>query len=648
MMQNSPDQNNSASGEVFLFGEFELNSGRCMVLKNGVELPLRRQCFQVLKYLILHQGVLVSKQELMDAVWRDVVVTESSLTQCILTIRRVLDDESKTLIRSIPRSGYLFDYPVTVKKTSPPEALLISPPQAAKRSFLWWSAAALFLLALLVFVYARSTDPHAPTKAQQLADAAPLPTSIAVLPFEDVGSRQDEEHIADGISEEVLNVLARNPNLVVIARASAFSFKGMNQDIKSIAARLNVANVLEGSVRRDGNRLHVMARLVNASADSSIWSQTYDVEAHDTHLLRNGIANSVASVLRVEQPENVLVASAKPEAFRHYLMGKHFYGRRAPGDLERAIQQFRSAVEIDPGFTDAWIGLAGSIRSNVDEKHSSFIAIREELKYALDRALELDPDNPEANARIAAYYWDVGQDKLAERHFERAVEFGRNIPTVQSYAAGFAFGKFKYQEAVEIQQRAAMLDPLSFVQQVNLALFLRSAGRLDESIAVYKIAFDLNPEAAPEYWQDYLVTYILKGQYDQAEAIALRLPNGALREQSLAMTYLLLGQPNNSGEMLARLSAESSVEAALRLAEYYAYSGDIDLSFQWLDQAKNRQLGVGEDQSADTYFEVFFHSPFLQQLTKDDRWKSWQKYFESQLQTPAISINTQQLVMTSP
>ncbi len=157
-------------------------------------------------------------------------------------------------------------------------------------------------------------------------------------------------------------MLARNPNLVVIARASAFSFKGKNKDIKSIAAKLNVANVLEGSVFRDENQLHVMARLVDANANSSMWSQTYDLDANDTHLLHNEIAKSVASVLRVEQPENVPVAASQPEALRHYLMGRHFHGRRAPGDLERAIRAVqicrgnRSRVHQCVGRT-GWIAL---------------------------------------------------------------------------------------------------------------------------------------------------------------------------------------------------------------------------------------------------------------------------------------------------
>jgi len=191
-----------------------------------------------------------------------------------------------------------------------------------------------------------------------------------------------------------------------------------------------------------------------------------------------------------------------------------------------------------------------------------------------------------------------------------------------------------------------MLDPLSFAQQVNLALFLRYAGRLDESIAAYKNAFDLNPEAAVVYRQDYLVIYLLKRQYDQAETLALQLPEGPSRYHHLAMIYLALDQTARGEEMIQRLSADTSADTALRLAEYYAFSGDIELSFQWLDEAKRRQGGMVSHPTANTYFEVFLHSPFLQQLAQDVRWQAWRTYLESQLQTPAISINTKQLLMT--
>jgi TolB-like protein/Flp pilus assembly protein TadD len=482
---------------------------------------------------------------------------------------------------------------------------------------------------------------------QQMADVAPLPTSIAVLPFSDVSPSQDQEQFADAISEDVLNVLARNPNLVVIARASAFSFKGKNTDIKSIAARLNVANVLEGSVLRDENQLLVTARLVDANTNSSLWSQTYDLEANDIQLLHNEVAKSVASALGVEQSQSLPVAAPQPAALSHYLRGRHFHGRRAPGDLERAVDQFRSAVEIDPGFTNAWVGLAGALWTYAGERHSDSTAIREEIKHALDRALELDPDHPEANARLAKYYWNIGQDKLAVRHFQRALEFGQNDPQVLGFAAGYAFGQYHYQQALEIQQRAAVLDPLSFVEQVNLALFLRYAGRLDESIAAYKYAFDLNPEAAVDYRQDYLVIYLLKHQYDEAETVALQLPEGPSRDHHLAMIYLAFGQPSRSGEMIERLMADASVDTALRLAEYYAYSGDIELSFHWLDETKKRQADVVIHPATNTYFEVFLHSPFLQQLTEDARWPAWREYLESRIPTPVISINTPQLVVTA-
>ena len=520
MTQTSPDRNRPANGEVFSFGEFELNPGRGMLLKNGVELPLRRQCFQVLQYLIQHQGVLVSKQELMDAVWADVIVTESSLTQCILTIRRVLDDDSKTILRSIPRGGYLFDLAVTVRSASPPEAVVAPRPKAPRPGRWSLGIAAACLLALVVFVYALTTN---------------TPES----------------------------------------------------------------------------------------------------------------GNPAASAPSVKLSENVPVTTSNEDALRRYQMGKLLHGRRAPGDLERAIEQFRTAVEIDPGFTDAWVGLAGSLWTFAGEQPSLWGDIREEMRQALERTLALDPNHPEANARIARYYWEVNQDELAVQHFERAVEFGQDSPQVLSFAAGFAFRDFNYGAAVEIQRRVTALDPLNFVYQVNLALFLRYAGRLEESIAAYKIAFDLNPEAATDYREDYLVIFLLNGRIDQAETLALQLPDGPAHDHQLAMVYLALNLPSRSEEMIRRLSADHSVDTALRLAEYYAYAGEIDLSFHWLEQARNRHGGMVLHSASNTYFEVFLHSPFLQPLAQDARWQPWRTYLEDQLRKPVMSINTNQLVLTN-
>jgi len=527
-MQFPPERDHSASGEVYLFGAFELNPDRGTLLKNGVEIPLRHQCFEVLKYLVEHHGTLVTKQELMDAIWTDVIVSESSLPQCILAIRRALDDDSKTLLRLMPRSGYLLDIPVTIQTAPSQETLVFSPAPAAARSHLSWPVAAVLLLTFVIFVDVSSTEQPGASRAQQTKTDSANPYA----PDENTRPREQEPLVALGLN---------------------------------------------------------------------------------------------------------------PEALRQYQLGKYFQSRRASGDSELAIRQFRSAVEIDPGFAAAWVGLAGSLWVYSHQNSSDSQILRQEMLYALEKTLELDPDNPEANARIAAYYHNRGQLELSGQHFDRALKFGQDNPMVLSFSAGIAFDDHNYPEAIAYQQQAVALDPLSYVNHANLAAFLKSAGRLDESIQAFQAALELNPNADEEFLTDFLQTYILIGQPDQAEAIALQLIDGSARQQSLAMVYLATGSPARSRQMIEQLKAEPDIESALRVAEYYAFSGDFDGSFQWLDQARHRQSGMDSNLPTCIYFEEILHSPFLQRLTGDPRWNDWQEYVQDQALNQASDTAVAQL-----
>jgi tetratricopeptide (TPR) repeat protein len=348
------------------------------------------------------------------------------------------------------------------------------------------------------------------------------------------------------------------------------------------------------------------------------------------------------SARSLEQEPSVAL-DPNPEALRQYQLGKYFQSRRASDDLELAIRQFRSAVEIDPGFADAWVGLAGSLWVFSCKNTPDSPILRQEMLFALEKALELDPDNPEANARISAYYYNRGQLDLSGQHFDRALEFGRDNSMVMAFSAGIAFYVQNYPEAIAYQQQAVALDPLSYVNHTNLAVFLKSAGRLNESIQAFQAALELNPDADEEFLTDFLQTYILIGQPGQAEALALKLTDGSARQQSLAMVYLVMGSPARSRHMIEQLEAEPDIESALRLAEYYAFSGDFDGAFQWLDQARLRQSGVDGNRPAGIYFEEISHSPFLQRLISDPRWNDWQKYVQDQTLNRASDTSVVQL-----
>jgi len=256
----------------YCFGQFILDVDRGSLLWEGKDIPLRPKCFEVLSYLVEHPGVLISKGKLLAAVWGDVVVTEDSLTQCLIQIRRALGDRSKTIVKTVPRRGYLFDVPVELH-----EPLVESSAPTARQPVLQnrkpsrWSVGAASVLALAIVVTWWSS--RTPESGHAVIGPPALPNSIAVLPFADMSPGHDQEYFADGLSEEVLNLLAQIPELLVIARTSSFSFKGQQQDIETIAQKLNVANILEGSVRKDGDTIRITAQLVSASNSAHLWSK---------------------------------------------------------------------------------------------------------------------------------------------------------------------------------------------------------------------------------------------------------------------------------------------------------------------------------------------------------------------------------------
>jgi len=486
---------------VYEFGEFELSPKRGTLLKNGEEVPLRHQCFEVLQYLVQHPGTLVTKQELMDEIWPEVVVTESSLPQCIFSIRKALDDGEKTIVRSIPRSGYRFDIPVSVRDVQTNmklDASSFSPRTLSVR--LVWPAGLTLALSLVVLL----------------------------------GSWQAGE------------------------------------------------------------------------------SQSMELAESAT----------------TQEPSNT-----KPEALRHLELGQFFYGRRAKGDMARAVRAFRTAVEIEPGLADAWVGLAGSLWLDSSHDGPGIPIIKEDFRTALEKALALNPDHPEANARLAMYYSSIGDDQTSRKLFDRALTHGRDDSWVLARAAGAALSEFQYEEAVALQQRAVLLSPLSYIKQSNLAAFMQIAGRQDEAIAVYQSALDLAPDSKEWALQGLSRSYLLQGRYTLAESVAVQLPAGLARDQTMALIHVGLDRQQELNQMIDRLSDQPGLEPALLLAEIFAFAGNTKRSFEWLEEARKRdELAEIDGQQCDMQLFQFIHSPFLRRLSQNVLWQDWQAYVISRKQ----------------
>jgi TolB-like protein/DNA-binding winged helix-turn-helix (wHTH) protein/Tfp pilus assembly protein PilF len=553
---------------------------------------------------------VVLRDLLMARLWPDAVVTDESLSRCIYELRRQLslaggDERFTALIETIPKRGY------RLRGTVEPRA------PAARR----WKRPFAALAAVIAVAFGLWL-----ATGRQPAEAPAVPTaahySIAVLPFDDLSSGQDQAHFSDGVSEEIINRLSKTRSLRVISRRSSFSFRDESASIPEIARKLDVTHVLEGSVRASGDRVRITARLVEAAGNSQVWSKTYDLELGDLFAVQDQIADGVATALDAtlnghrEYVPNI-------EAYKLFLQGELFYNRRAPGDIERAERYYRQALAIDPSYARAWASLAGAYSLL---SYGGAMPREEALARqgeAARKAIDLDPTLAVAHARLAQYFWDIGDRPSSYRIFDQAIALDPDDLLVLTFAAGIEMRKGKVAEAIARYDRIVALDPRSAANHVNRGIYLQAADRFEEAKAELADASALNPELADELDLAIARILVFQGRLKEADGFTRRLPEGELRDHALALLRHAEGRTAEADAALARLAAESSKPVDIRLAEVYAYRDMPEQAFRALQgvaEAIERNDAASASQLWSWQVEMRV-SPFLRRLHGDPRWK---------------------------
>ncbi len=439
--------------------------------------------------------------------------------------------------------------------------------------------------------------------------------SIAVLPLVDLSARQDQQYFADGLTEDLLNALANNPQLRVAGRTSAFQFRNSQDDPREIGKKLNVVNLLEGSVRKTDNRVRISARLVNATDGFSLWSETYDREMNDIFAIQADIARSVAEALKVtllggEQKKSP-ARGTKPPAYNAYLQGRYFRQLNTKESLEKALQYFGEAVAQDPDYAPAWTGLALAYGSQASEGYSPVTEGYEKARKAVEHALELDPNLSEAHAALAfihrAYDWDwVGADVSARR----ALELEPGNGAVILGAARVASGLGRLDEALDLTRRAAMSDPLNVAIHYRLARYAYFRGRFDEAVASFTKVLELNPEY-PAAHEDLALVYLAQSRPEAALAEMKQEKRDLWQRYGFSLVYYALGSQREADATLSELVKNYTDTAAYQIAEVYAYRGEVDRAFEWLERAyTQRDSGLSQIKG----------DPHLKRLERDPRY----------------------------
>ena len=462
---------------AYEFGAFRLDRGRRLLLRqDGTPVPLLPKAFEVLTYLVEREGLVLDKDELMRAVWPDTFVEENNLTQIISTVRRALGEArgEHRYIATVPGRGYQFVADV------------------------------------------RSADPGT-------SFATPPARSIVVLPFANVGHDADLEYFADGLADDLIASLSRLDGLRVVARTSAFFFKNRPADIREIAKHLGVHLVLEGSVRRSGSRLRVTAQLINAADGCHLWSDRYDreMDMRDVLKVQDEIREAVLGALTpsLAGGDHLPILKHKTEnavAHEMYLKGRFHLFRSTPSGIDAGVQHFKAAIEHDPSYALAYVGLAHAQRFRAVSLEMSPGDVGPEGKAAALRALEIDRGLAEAHAALAFHvYWFEWDWERAEEHFARALKLDPNSADTYWMYAHLRSNAGRHDEALKAIAHARALDPLSGLINALEGQFLLHAGRTDDAIVRLREAIELDPRSRVAHLVAARAC-IAKGMFDAA------------------------------------------------------------------------------------------------------------------------------------
>jgi TolB-like protein len=460
-----------------------------------------------------------------------------------------------------------------------------------------------------------ATDAAPEAPAVQASQAAAK--SIAVLPFVNMSGDTGNEYFADGLSEELLNLLAKIPDLRVAARTSAFKFKGEKIDVQEVAQKLNVAHILEGSVRKSGNKVRITAQLIKAADGSHLWSETYDRTLDDIFVVQDDIASEVVQALKLTLLGTALTTRSKPqdsEAYNLALQGRFFVERRGQKDLERAVEYFRRSRERDPEYAPAWAGLS---RAYADQAGSGFAPVADgfrRAREAAEKALALDPQLADAHLAMGwiqrSYDWDwVAAD--ASHRTALDLEPGNALALRRAGLQAATLGR--WNEAIDLTNKAIERDPLRPGSYSNLGFMLLATNRDTEAEAAFRKALELDPDGASWHY-GIGQALLLQGKTDAALLEMQQETEEIWRLSGLPLVFHALGRRGESDAALAALKSKYAGEAAYQIAEVHAFRGEADLAFEWLERAYDQRDGGLTDIKGDR---------FVRGLVGDPRYKAF-------------------------
>lgn len=587
--------NSTESNHIVRFGEFELDLRTGELRSNGHHILLQEKPFQILTALLERPGEMVTREELIKRLWPagTFVDFDLGLNKAVNRLREALEDsaEQPRFIETFPKRGYRFVAEVTRNGAVPAEVSPTYPAQQSKDAARWRSAAVAGLLVIIAIVsyFAWRRHSRAPAPAGRIM--------MAVLPFQNLTGDPEQEYLTDGLTEETIARLGglQPERLGIIARTSVMGYKHGDKRLDQIGRELDVQYVLEGSVRRDRNRLRITAQLIQVKDQSHLWAQEYDRSLQDIIALQDDVAAGVTQEIQTRwaielRNHPVRHQPANPEAYEAYLKGRYSLSRRTEAGLHNALGFFQAAIKADPGYALAYVGLAdcyGLMLSNYDVSAEATVL---QARTAANQALALDPGLGEAHAVLGLiannHDWNWEE---SGREFRLAMAADPADPTAHFWYSNSLMARGLFDEGFREMAIARRMDPMSLPIRMSEGAEFYMARRYDDAMGEFDRVLEIEPNYANAYLYRGL-SYEQMGKWKEALAdleTAKRLDDSPMNAAMLGEAYALAGDKTRPQQILSEMQVRAKREhvSPLYPAIVHTGLGDKDLAFSELGAA---------------------------------------------------------------
>jgi TolB-like protein/DNA-binding winged helix-turn-helix (wHTH) protein/lipoprotein NlpI len=635
----------------YRFGAFELKTQTRELYKHGVRLKLRPQAYQVLALLLEHAGECVTREELQKRVWpSDTFVDfENGVNTAIKQLRASLSDSAAEprYIETLPKLGYRLIVPVEFEsglagerameaKQESGAAMALGEVAAApsarparSRELLGFTAAAIIVLGIACLVAFLKWPRAHPAAPQRPAPAAII--MVAVLPFENLTGDESQDYFSDGLTEEMIAQLGRlDPKeFGVIGRTSVMHYQHSSQKADQIGSELGVQYVLEGSVRRDSQKVRINAELIEVGGQRQLWAQQYDRELTNLLVLQAEIAREISESIQLtlgapEQSETVRQPTLTPQAYQAYdlcLKGLYFWNKRTVPGFQQAIVYFQQAIAKDPNYAPAYAGLANSYALVPGYALAPAAQYMPKAREAAVRALEIDDALPEAHVALALilenYDWDWNS---AEKEYRRAIELNPNYATAHQWYAEFLTWRGRFDEALRESESARRLDPLSLIIATDRGAIFYFSRQYDRAVEQFQSVREMDPGFGRVHM--VIDVYLQQGRF--AEALAnleeWRRASGDGTYTSSRVVYLYgrMGQKDKARAELRKLEAMTGTQSLdpVPMAMAYLGVGNNEAALNSLEKAYAERSNLLTALKVEPVYDPLRDDPRFQELLR--------------------------------